>query len=156
MPKGVLTAICICPVAGAPMQRVQEVEVITGEGLKGDRYANGEGSFNKGRKGKDQVTLMNTYFVGMVAEVYAPEDTRRNLFVSGIELMDHIGYEFTIGGVRFRGVKYCAPCNRPSKLGKKAWPFQQAFSDRGGLVAEVLSSGIIRVGDFVIPRKKEY
>lgn len=45
--NGTVKAICIGPVAGGPMQEIMEVEAIAGQGLKGDRYATCEGSFNK-------------------------------------------------------------------------------------------------------------
>jgi hypothetical protein len=43
-------------------------------------------------------------------------------------------------------VKYCDPCLKPAILSNKDIPFRDAFHDRGGLVAEVLSSGLIRIG----------
>ncbi len=49
--NGRIGMLCIPPVAGQPMQRVSEVEAIAGSGLKGDRYASAEGSFNKGKLG---------------------------------------------------------------------------------------------------------
>lgn len=153
--NGTLKAICICPVAGAPMQEIREVEVLAGQGLKGDRYASGEGSFNKGNLGKRQVTLMNAiFFEGSGFEFM---DSRRNLLVEGIELMWHIDREFGIGTtVVFRGVKYCDPCQRPSKLSGKERSFKEAFFDRGGIIAEVIRGGIIRVGDPIIPAPKGY
>lgn len=152
--NGIVKAICIGPVAGGPMQEVLEVEALAGQGLKGDRYSAGEGSFNKGRQGKRQVTLMNSiFFAGSGFEF---KDSRRNLFVEGIELMWLIGREFQIGTARFRGVKYCDPCTRPSKLAGNPVSFQTTFLDRGGLIAEVVEGGLIKVGDFVIPPSKEY
>lgn len=152
--NGIVRAICIGPVAGEPMQEVLEVEAIVGQGLKGDRYSTGEGSFNKGKQGKRQVTLMNSiFFAGSGFEF---KDSRRNLFVEGVELMWLIGREFQIGTARFRGVKYCDPCTRPSKLAGKATSFKEAFFDRGGLLAEVLEDGVIKIGDPLIPPPKEY
>jgi MOSC domain-containing protein YiiM len=58
--------------------------------------------------------------------------------------------------VIFRGVKYCDPCTRPNKLAGVDTSFRDAFFDRGGLVAEILQDGTIRVGDIVIPPKKSY
>lgn len=156
MSSGTVTALCICPTAGAPMQLKQEVEAIAGEGLKGDRYARGDGSYNRGRQGKRQVTLINACFVYSVRSSYTLEETRRNICVNGVELMDQIGHEFKIGDAVFRGVKYCDPCNRPTKLAEKTQSFQYAFWDCGGLIAEVVVGGIIRVGSLVVPRKKDY
>ena len=55
-----------------------------------------------------------------------------------------------------RGVKYCDPCTRPSTLLAKEQSFKEKFSDRGGLVAEIIESGIIRVNDLIVPPKKNY
>lgn len=152
--SGKVVYICISPQAGEPMQAVHEVEAIAGAGLKGDRYCTGEGSFNKDNLGKRQVTLMNSIFFRNSGFTY--EESRRNIFVQGVELMWLIGREFQIGKARFRGIKYCDPCNRPSKLSGNEKSFQQAFFDRGGLVAEIIESGTIKIGSDVIPPKKEY
>lgn len=84
------------------------------------------------------------------------KDSRRNLFIEGVELMWLIGREFQIGTARFRGVKYCDPCTRPSKLSGKKKSFKETFFDRGGLIAEVIEGGIIKTGDPVIPPPKGY
>ncbi len=152
--NGTVVGICISPVAGEPMQLVTEVEAIAGAGLKGDRYAMGEGSFNKGSPGKRQVTFMNAIFFEGSGFDYV--DSRRNIVTSGIELMWLIGREFRICHARFRGLKYCDPCTRPSKLSGKERSFQEAFFDRGGLAAEIIEGGMIRLGDAVIPPPKGY
>ena len=152
--KGIVKGICIGPVKGELMQEIAEVEAITGQGLKGDRYSIGEGSFNKGKQGTRQVTIMNTiFFEGSGFEF---RDSRRNLFVEGVELMWLSGREFQIGTARFRGVKYCDPCTRPSKLSGKTISFKEVFFDRGGLLAEVIESGTIKIGDMVVPPPKGY
>lgn len=152
--NGTVVALCIGPVAGGSMQLMEEVKAIAGQGLKGDRYASGEGSFNKGKQGNRQVTLMNTIFFD--GSGFEFRDSRRNIFVQGVELMWLIGREFQIGTARFRGVKYCDPCTRPSKLSGKQKSFKETFFDRGGLIAEVIGSGVIKTGDPVIPPPKGY
>lgn len=158
MANGTVGVICIAPHAGAPMQALREVEAIAGQGLKGDRYSRGEGSFNKGAQGKRQVTLINMLFFAGCKFDYL--DTRRNLVTAGVELMWLIGRDFQVGGAKLRGVKYCEPCDRPNKLAgerlRGAPVFRDAFHDRGGLIAEVVEGGIIRVGDPVIPPPKNY
>lgn len=136
------------------MQSVSEAVAELGNGLVGDRYRDGNGSWNKGRAGKRQVTLINAQFFPDSGFEYA--DSRRNIVTEGVELMDLIGKEFTVGGVRLRGVKYCDPCERPNTLAGTTRSFREAFSDRGGLVAEVIEGGMIRVGDAVVPPKKDY
>ena len=154
MANGTVVAICIGKIAGAEMEDVWEVFAEAGNGLAGDRYYGGMGSFNKGNPGKRQVTLMNAMF--FKNSMFTFRDSRRNIFTHGVELMDLIGKEFVIGQAVFRGLKYCDPCIRPSKLAGISTSFKESFFDRGGLVAEIVSSGSIHVGDVVIPPKKDY
>lgn len=153
-PNGSVLSICVAPSAGAPMQSVEEVEAIAGAGLEGDRYAKGEGSFNKDKAGNRQVTLINGIFFPGSGFEYV--DARRNIVTDDVELMWLIGREFRIGKAKFRGIKYCDPCGRPSRLARKEQSFKKAFFDRGGIVAEVLEGGLIKVGDNIIPPPKKY
>jgi len=120
----------------------------------GDRYASAAGSYNRNRPGSRQVTLINAIFFEGTEFVYT--DSRRNIVTEGVELMWLINREFTIGQARFRGIKYCDPCERPSRLAGKLTSFKEAFSDRGGLIAEVVEGGTIKAGDLVIPPPKGY
>lgn len=154
MPKGLVLGIAIGPIAQEPMQNRFEVMAIEGQGLEGDRYSRGEGSYNKGNVGKRQVTLINAAFIPTSGFTFI--ETRRNIMTSGVELMWLIGKEFDIGDARFRGVKYCDPCLVPSALAKKEIRFADVFHDRGGLVAEVVKGGLIRINSPIVPPKKEY
>jgi MOSC domain-containing protein YiiM len=100
------------------------------------------------------VTLINGLF--FEGSGFAYIDSRRNIVTLGVELMWLIGREFEVGEAKLRGIKYCDPCKRPSKLSGNDRSFEEVFHDRGGLVAEVLVSGIISVGDSVIPPVKGY
>ncbi len=151
--NGRVVSICVCSLAGEKMHHVQEVEAIAGAGLKGDRYCIGEGSFNKGKQGKRQVTLINGLFFENSGFTFA--ESRRNIITRDVELMWLIGKEFQVGTARLRGLKYCDPCERPSKLSGQEG-FKESFFDRGGLVAEVIEGGIIRVGDTIILPPKGY
>lgn len=152
MTAGVVQAICIAPAAGAPMTRVDSVMALAGSGLAGDRYSAAEGSWNKGKAGKCQVTLINGLF--LPGSGYEDVETRRNIVTLGVELMDLIGKEFRVGEATLRGVRYSDPCERPGKLAGKSVSFKEAFHDRGGLVAEILESGLIAVGCAIVPPPK--
>lgn len=161
MENGRVLAVFIAPVAGAPMQWVEQVKAIAGLGLVGDdhdRYAKGMGSFSQGKIGSRQVTLINGIFFPGSGFEYC--ESRRNIITDGIELIRCIGNEFRIGDVLLRGREnakgYCEPCDRPSKLAGKKISFAKAFSDRGGIIAEILTDGIIRVDDPIIPPPKNY
>ena len=164
--NGSVVALYISPDPGQPMQSLQEVEALAGKGLKGDRYAAGKGSFTAKVKGlwqrfmrwlrgtNRQVTLIASEAFENTGFEY--HESRRNIIVKDVELMWLIGKEFRVGNARFRGVKYCDPCNRPNKLCGKSQSFKEAFFDRGGLIAEVVEGGSIKVGDTVIPPPKGY
>ena len=62
MANGKIVCICIGSEAGAVMTEVRAVTAEAGNGLFGDRYYGGNGSFNRGKPGKRQVTLMNAMF----------------------------------------------------------------------------------------------
>ncbi len=154
MANGEVRGIFIAREKRAPMETLQEVLAEQGNGLCGDRYQNGGGSYNQGRPDKRQVTLINAVF--FEGSGFAPVESRRNLVVHSVELMDLIDKEFKVGNAVLKGVKYCDPCLIPSRMAGKSRSFREAFFDRGGLVAEVIQTGIIKVGDWVIPPKKDY
>ena len=154
MSNGRVIAICVARTAGEPMQQIESVLAIAEEGLQGDRYASGEGSFNKDRQGSRQVTLINGLF--FEDSGFEHVDSRRNIVTLDVELMWLIGRQFKIGEAYMSGIKYCDPCQRPSKLQNKSISFAKVFHDRGGLVAEVIQSGLIRVGDAIVPPPKGY
>jgi hypothetical protein len=147
MVNGNVVAIFIASIAGGKMEEVEIAEAIAGAGLGGDRYSTAEGSFNRKRPGRRQVTLINSIFFHDSGFEYV--ESRRNIVTHGIELMWLIGREFQIGTARFRGQYYCDPCLRPSRLSGKTEKFLEVFSDRGGLVAEIIESGTIKKGDLI-------
>ena len=95
MVNGNVVAIFISPTAGGKMEEVETAEAVAGAGLAGDRYSMGEGSFNRKRLGRRQVTLINSLFFQDSGFEYA--ESRRNIVTQGIELMWLIGREFQIG-----------------------------------------------------------
>ena len=59
-----------------------------------------------------------------------------------------LGHEFRIGAVRLRGSEPTLPCRIPSAVAGKT-DYAEAYHGRGGIRAEVLSNGIISIGDLV-------
>ena len=66
---------------------------------------------------------------------------------SGVPLNHLIGREFWVGEVLMRGVRLCEPCNYLEGLTKPG--VRMALMHRGGLRADILNEGVIRVGDAV-------
>ena len=74
----------------------------------------------------------------------APGEARRNVVTRGVPLNHLVGKEFSIGDVRVRGIRLCEPCDHLQKVTGKS--VIKSFLHRGGLRAQILSEGIIRVG----------
>jgi len=72
-------------------------------------------------------------------------EARRNLVVRGIALDDLIGRRFRVGEVECFGQRRCEPCAHLERLTRPG--VLRGLVHRGGLRADVLSSGRIRVGD---------
>lgn len=152
-------SIYIAPLAGEPMVRLTEAEIIAGQGIAGDRYALGQGAFSKTNPKIRHVSLItlsgiehaNRHLVAKQETIFGEGDTRRNLVISGIsedELNSLVGKHFHLGGLAFKGTELCEPCQRPARLLKRS-DFMYSFEGRGGLRAEALESGSLVLGDLL-------
>jgi MOSC domain-containing protein YiiM len=76
-------------------------------------------------------------------------ETRRNIATTGVPLNHLVDREFSVGEVRLRGTRLCEPCKylegltRPGVMG--------GLVHRGGVRAQILNEGVIRVGDVIRP-----
>ena len=132
------------------MRAVELATAVAGKGLEGDRYAEGAGTFSRrGGSGRD-LTLIEA---GALAELAAGGvdldelEARRNLVVSGIDLDALIGRRFRVGEVECRGARRCEPCAHLERLTEPG--VLRGLVHRGGLRADLLSGGKIRLGDEV-------
>ena len=151
---GIVLAIYICSDKGQPMQKLTIVQAIEGIGLADDRYATGSGAYSQSKRiTVRQVSLISQEAIDAANQEfgldYTPEETRRNILVSGIDLNNLVGKVFSVGKVQMQGIELCEPCDRPSKLSGKA-NFKTSFENRGGLRAAVLSTGQIHEGDSIV------
>ena len=73
------------------------------------------------------------------------DETRRNILTRGLALNHLVGREFTVGTARIRGIKLCEPCGHLENLTRGG--VRRALVHRGGLRAEVIGDGVIKVGD---------
>ena len=150
--QGELIAIRIASDAAAVMQSVDCAEAITGTGLKGDRYAELKGVFQKGEiERKQQVTLVEIEAIEAATKRYdltvTHQSSRRNLLTSGAPLNHLVGVDFWVGEVQLRGVKLCEPCSYLDKVSGAG--HLEALLHRGGLRAEIIQGGQLRVGDVI-------
>lgn len=143
---GTVESICIAPAAGAKTEILKSVRAIPGQGLSGDRHVSGTGTFPSGLPGS-ALTLIQAEVCESFEPPLRPDEHRRNVVTRGIELNGLVGREFTIGEVRCRGTRLCEPCKVVQ--GYAARPVLRQLVHRGGLRADILEGGEIRVGDRV-------
>jgi MOSC domain-containing protein YiiM len=143
---GKLEWIGLRPAHRAAVQVVASVRAEAGRGLIGDRYAESPGS-------KRQVTLIQAEHLPVIAQLTGhtsipPEWLRRNLVVSGINLLALKDRQFRIGAVLLEGTGLCQPCSYMEEaLGPGGY---NAMRGHGGTTARVLGSGEFHVGDALV------
>ncbi|MEY2564663.1 MAG: hypothetical protein QOH88_2856 [Verrucomicrobiota bacterium] len=132
------------PADDFPMVEVPRIDCVAGRGIRGDRF------YDYRDKYKGQITFFSAEVFQELSRHFgltnkSPAVLRRNVIVAGIELWDLIGEEFDIQGVRLRGSGHCKPCYW---MDQAFAPGTEKFLKRnGGLRAEILSDGVLAVGD---------
>ena len=151
--QGELVGIFIAERRGVELRRVDEVQAVAGRGLEADRYFQKTGTWTQHGGADRQVTLIEQEALEALAHDYDlrldPHQTRRNLLTHGVPLNHLVVQEFAIGEVLVRGVELCEPCQYLESLTVPG--VEQALRHRGGLRAEILTSGTLRVGDSIEP-----
>ena len=154
--QGNVVSINITPTGSEPMSTVDEIRAVAGQGLEGDRYFSKQGTFtdNPNTTGR-QVTLIESEAIDALESDYATKidykDPRRNIVTRGVPLNHLIDKEFTVGEVRMRGIRLAGPCNHMASLVNEEMKdkIRLGLMHRGGLRADILNDGVIRVGDTI-------
>ena len=141
---GKLQWIGIRPERKAPMNELNSVEAIAGRGLVGDRYSS--------KNGRRQVTLIQGEHLIAIASLLgkdhvAPALLRRNLVVTGINLIALKDKQFRVGDALLEYTGLCHPCSAmEATFGAGGY---NAVRGHGGITARVIESGSIVLGDSV-------
>jgi len=128
----------------APLDIVDRVVVLE-QGLEGDHYA--------GRSGNRGITLIQREHIDAIASLLHkkninPADLRRNIVVSGINLLALKNREFKIGSATLKMTGLCHPCSRMEEtFGAGGY---NAVRGHGGINACVITPGVIQLNDKVI------
>lgn len=153
-----VSALFWCADAGQAMQEASQLRLLAGQGLEGDRYATGQGAYSGTQPPKirhlsliteEGIATANEWQQAAGLPVFSMAQTRRNVLLRGLSahsLNALVGQRFWVGEVECFGIELCTPCPRPSELSGQPG-FQEAFEGRGGLRAQVLGSGWLRLGD---------
>lgn len=152
-------AIFVASAAGATPRSVASAELVAGQGIRGDRYFEGKGTFSKSLKDLPdrELTLIEREeierFNGASGHRYDDGAFRRNIVVSGIRLNELVDKTFQVGDVTVRGIRLCEPCKY---LGGCLVPeVETAMAGKAGLRAQILASGTVALGDPVGAREGE-
>jgi MOSC domain-containing protein YiiM len=131
-----------------PARSIDATEALAGIGLADDRL----GQRGEAELSTRQVTLIQAEHLPVIAQLarvgaFDPIRLRRNLVVSGINLLALRNARVRVGGALLEIVGPCAPCSRmEEEVGPGAYA---AMRGHGGMTARILESGAIRVGDEV-------
>lgn len=151
--EGRVVSIHIAPKGGAPTRSVDSVRAVVGKGLEGDRYFAFSGTFSKKGGPEREVTLIESEAVEAAArDLDLKVDAgaiRRNLVTRGVALNHLVGREFRVGAARLKGIRLGEPCDHMEALSGVPG-IRKALVHRGGLRAEILEGGLVRVGDIVV------
>ncbi|MFG6488028.1 MOSC domain-containing protein [Roseateles sp. BYS78W] len=138
-------------VRGTPRDRarlIDETTALAGIGLADDRL----GKRGEAELSTRQVTLIQLEHLPLIAAFARsgpidPVDLRRNLVVSGINLLSLKNAQLRVGDALIQIVGPCAPCSRMEEvIGPGGYA---AMRGHGGMTARVLEGGVIRVGSAV-------
>ena len=148
---GEVVGIHVSEVKTGPMKALAAATAVKGKGLLGDRYASKAGTFTPRSprlRGYD-VTLIESEVLDQLTladgSQLAGAESRRNLVTRGVDLNALVGREFTIGPVRAFGQRLCEPCVHLERLTRPG--VVAGLVHRGGLRADILTDGEIRLGD---------
>ncbi len=137
--------IGVRPARDEPMIALKKVQINVDKGLDGDR-------FSGCRVGSPrQVTLIQQEHLSVIAACLHQEKSiepsllRRNIVVSGINLLALKGKSFRIGDVLLEYTGLCHPCSKMERqLGEGGY---NAMRGHGGITAKVLEAGVVCLAD---------
>lgn len=143
---GVVDSISIRPKRVEMPLSVEQVLAIEGKGLDGDHY--------KASNGTRQVTLIQAEDLVAVASFLGRDNvdpllTRRNIVIREFNMNSLKGKSFQLGEAILEYSGECHPCSRMEQnLGEGGY---HAMRGRGGIIAKIIKTGLIKVGDSLRP-----
>ena len=137
--------IGIRPERREPIEVVEAITVSEKKGIIGDHYS--------GQSGNRHVTLIQAEHLPVVAaltgrDTLDPALVRRNIVVSGLNLLALKDQQIQVGDVVLQITGQCHPCSKmETALGPGGY---NVMRGHGGMTAKVVQGGTVRVGDAVV------
>jgi MOSC domain-containing protein YiiM len=145
---GRIEAVIVRGASREPARRVPATMALAGIGLADDRL----GQRGEAELSTRQVTLIQAEHLGVIAQLARvdqadPLELRRNLVVSGINLLALKNARLRVGEALLEIVGPCQPCSRMEEaIGPGGYA---AMRGHGGMTARVIEGGRIAEGDRV-------
>ena len=135
---------------GTPLLAVEVVEVVAGRGVQGDTRYFGRLSRDTGQPTRRQVSLIEReqiteHAVALGLPAIPAGKVRSNIETTGIGLVSLLGREVEIGDAVLRFYAPRDPCAKMDAICQGLRVLM--MNNRQGVLAEVIRSGTIRVGD---------
>ena len=139
--EGTVKSLGIAVSKLSPMDQVNKIELITGQGIVGDRHLRTDGT-----RSKRQILLMD--IETLIEFGLSERDIKENITVQGIDFsLIRSGNIVRIGkDVVLEITGDCEPCSRMDELRSG---LKNAIDGRRGMLAYVKSGGTISSGDSV-------
>lgn len=137
--RGKIISLRLCIGSRAPMQEVTSANLITGQGIQGDRHLKKDGS-----RSKRQVLIMDHETLKDFN--LANGEIRENITASGINISQfQSGERLSLGStVILKITGECEPCSRMDEIRPG---LQSLLEGKRGMLAYVESGGEIKIGD---------
>jgi MOSC domain-containing protein YiiM len=154
-PIGTIASLHLHPTSpGEPFETVQEVEAVEGKGISGDHRYFGRLSRKTGEPTKRQVSLIEREQIAEHATALGlpaipPGAVRSNIETTGIELVSLLGRQVQIGEVILLINVPRDPCEKMDAICQGLQ--ERMMNNRQGVMAQVLRTGKLRVGDAIRP-----
>lgn len=151
--NGEVVGLHITARAFLPMRSYDELELIAGKGITGDRYMLGreEGFYSAKPEEGRQITLFEIETLEALQRDHgitlSPEDHRRNVTVRNVPLNHLVGKVFHLGETVLEATRLSVPCRHIEEITGQA--IFDPLINRSGLNCKILTGGIVRRGDAV-------
>jgi MOSC domain-containing protein YiiM len=143
-------AIFTAPGDGEPMESVACVDAVEG-GLRGDRYLLGAGHYSP--YDVCEVTFVAEKALDTIRDRHGIDLSdgrhRRNVVVRGVDPRSLLETTFRVGEATFRGTRPRPPCAHVEHVAGETGVARALKEGRGGICADVVDPGTVRVGDDV-------
>ena len=136
------------------MLPVNSISLVASQGIEGNGRYFGRTSSTNGQPSRRQVSLieretLSEHAAALHVDDFAPGAVRSNIETEGVNLMEFIGKKIRVGSAVLEFYAPRDPCSKMEALasGLKV----RMMKGRQGVLATVLTSGVVRVGDTLSP-----